>query len=357
MSISDRLLGKKNVNGKPHIEAVAPSFALPGGEVRIMGKSLRPPELRRPSVHFGEIEGSVLVSSDDFLVARVPEGAVSGPVVVRTNGVGTNGHVSNPHSIKVAVPVADNLHPVTNPALDHEGNIYATFSGSRGQKVPVSIFKIDTNYNVKPLLNEMMNAPSIAFDREGQMYVSSRHDEAVYKVAPNGTMSSYAEGMGVATGIAFDPAENLYVGDRSGTIFKIARDRQIFVFATLEPSVSAYHIAFGRQGDMFVTGPSTSSYDCVYKVDPHGTVSVFYRGLGRPQGLALDVEGNVYVAASLAGKRGIVKITPQGEATLAVSGQGLVGLAFAPGKSAILATNSSVHRISWNIQGLPLLPE
>ncbi len=59
MSISDRLLGKKNVNGKPHIEAVAPSFALPGGEVRIIGKSLRPPELRRPSVHFGEIEGSV----------------------------------------------------------------------------------------------------------------------------------------------------------------------------------------------------------------------------------------------------------------------------------------------------------
>lgn len=352
MSISDRLLGKKNVNGKPHIEAVAPSFALPGGEVRIIGKSLRPPELRRPSVHFGEIEGTVLISSDDFVVVRVPEGAASGPVVV-----GTNGHVSNAHSIKVAALVADNLHPVTNPALDREGNLYVTFSGSRGQKVPVSIFKIDTNYNVKPFLSEMMNATSIAFDREGQMYVSSRHDEAVYRVAPNGTVSTYAEGMGVATGIAFDASENLYVGDRSGTIFKIARDRQIFVFATLEPSVSAYHIAFGPQGDMFVTGPSTSSFDCVYKVDPHGTVSVFFRGLGRPQGLALDVEGNVYVAASLAGKRGIVKITPQGEASLAVSGQGLVGLAFAPGRSAILATNSSVHHISWNIQGVPLLPE
>jgi hypothetical protein len=352
MSISDRLLGKKNVNGKPHIEAIAPSFALPGGEVRIIGKSLRPPELRRPSVHFGDIEGTVLISSDDFVVARVPEGAASGPVVV-----GTNGHVSNAHSIKVAALVADNLHPVTNPALDREGNLYVTFSGSRGQKVPVSIFKIDTNYNVKPFLSEMMNATSIAFDREGQMYVSSRHDDAVYKVAPNGTVSTYAEGMGVATGIAFDAAENLYVGDRSGTIFKIARDRQIFVFATLEPSVSAYHIAFGPQGDMFVTGPSTSSYDCVYKVDPHGTVSVFYRGLGRPQGLAFDVEGNVYVAASLAGQRGIVKITPQGKANLELSGQGLVGLAFAPGKSAILATNSAVHHISWNIQGRPLVAE
>src|ERR1035438_3196053 len=355
MSISDRLLGKKNANGKPHIEAVAPSFALPGGEVRISGKSLRPQELRRPSVRFGDVEGSVLISSDDFLVARVPEGAASGPVIVTTDG-GANGYVSNPHSIRVAVPVADNLHPVTNPALDREGNIYATYSGSRGQKTPVSVFKIDTNYNVKPFLSDIMNATAIAFDREGQMYVSSRHDEAVYKVAPNGTMSTYAEGMGIATGIAFDAAENLYVGDRSGTIFKIARDRQIFVFATLEPSVSAYHIAFGPHGDMFVTGPSTSSFDSLYKVDPHGTVSVFYRGLGRPQGLALDVEGNIYVAASLAGKRGIVKITPQGKANLEVSGQGLVGLAFAAGKSAILATNDAVHHISWNIQGLPLLP-
>jgi sugar lactone lactonase YvrE len=354
MSISDRILGKKNVNGKPHIEAVAPSFALPGGEVRIIGKSLRPHELRRPSVHFGDIEGAVVISSDDFLVARVPEGAASGPVTVSTNGAG---HVSNPHTIRVAAPIADDLHPVTNPALDSEGNIYVTFSGSRGQKVPVSIFKIDADYNVKPFLSDMMNATSIAFDREGQMYVSSRNDEAVYKVAPNGTMSTYAEGMGVATGIAFDAEENLYVGDRSGTIFKIARDRQIFVFATLEPSVSAYHIAFGPDGDMFVTGPSTSSFDCVYRVDPHGTVSVFYRGLGRPQGLALDVEGNIYVAASLGGKPGIVKITPQGKASLEVAGQGLVGLAFAPGNSAILATNSAVHRILWNVQGRPLLPE
>jgi sugar lactone lactonase YvrE len=352
MSISDRLLGKKNVNGKPHIEAVAPRFALPGGEVRIVGSGLRPPELRRPRVHFGEVEGTVLISSDDFVIARVPDGAVSGPVVV-----GTNGHVSNSHALKVAVPIADNLHPVTNPALDREGNIYVTFSGSRGQKVPVAIFKIDTNYAIKPFLNEMMNATAIAFDREGQMYVSSRHDETVYKVAPSGTVSSYAEGMGVATGMAFDRDQNLYVGDRSGTIFKIAPDRQIFVFATLEPSVSAYHLAFGPHGDLFVTGPTTSSFDCVHKIDPHGSVSVFYRGLGRPQGLAFDAAGNLYVAASLSGKRGIVKITPDAKASLQVSGQGLVGLAFAPGKSAILATNSAVHRISWGIQGLPLIAE
>ena len=352
MAISERLLGKKNVNGRPHIDGVHPGAALPGGEIRITGKSLRPMELKRPHVRFGEVEGAVLISSDDFLVARVPEGAVSGPVVVSING-----NSSNPHQVKVAVPIADNVHPVTNPALDAEGNIYVTFSGSRGQKVPVAIFKIDTNYESKPFLTDMMNPTSIAFDRDGQMYVSSRYDGTVYRVAPNGTMSSYAEGMGVATGIAFDREQNLYVGDRSGTIFKIGRDRQIFVFATLEASVSAYHLAFSPAGDLFVTGPTTSSFDSVYKIDPHGSVSIFYRGLGRPQGLAFDVAGNLFLAASLGGKRGIVKITPDAQASLEVSGHNLVGLAFAPGRSAVLATTGSVHRLGWEIQGQSLIPD
>jgi sugar lactone lactonase YvrE len=170
-------------------------------------------------------------------------------------------------------------------------------------------------------------------------------------------MSSYAEGMGVATGIAFDREQNLYVGDRSGTIFKISPDRQTFVFATLEPSVSAYHLAFGPTGDLFVTGPTTSSFDCVYRIDSHGTVTNFFRGLGRPQGLAFDADGNLYVAASQNGKRGIVKITPDAKASLEVSGHNLVGLAFAPGRSVVLATTGAVYHLSWSIQGLPLLPE
>jgi sugar lactone lactonase YvrE len=350
MGISDRLLGKKNANGKPHIESVSPRSALPGGDVRIAGTSLRPEELRRPHVVFGDIEAAVIISSDDFVVARVPDGASSGSVVVSTNG-----HASNPHEVKVAVPVAQNLHPVTNPGIDAEGNIYATVSGSRGQKVPVAIFKIDTNYNIKPFVADFMNPTAIAFDKSGQMYVSSRFDGTVYRVASNGTTSAYAEGMGVATGIAFDRIGNLYVGDRSGTIFKIAPDRQIFVFATLEPSVSAYHLAFGPHGDLFVTGPTTSSFDAVHKVDAQGNVSTFYRGLGRPQGLAFDIEGNMYVAGSLAGKRGIVKITPNAQASLEVAGNGLVGLAFAPGRSAILATNNALLHLAWNIQGLPLV--
>jgi hypothetical protein len=93
----------------------------------------------------------------------------------------------------------------------------------------------------------------------------------------------------------------------------------------------------------------------VYAVDPHGSVSVFYRGLGRPQGLAFDAPGNLYVAASLAGQRGIVKIAPDGKASLAVSGHNLVGLAFTRTGGAVLATINSIFHLTWGIRPLNLI--
>jgi len=341
---------RKNADGNPYIEAIEPAASLPGGEVRIVGSALKPPRLARPEVSFAGVRGSIVVSSEDFVIARVPYGTQSGDVVVKSNG-----NVSNSRELRIAEPIADNLHPVANPALDLEGNMYVTFSGGRGQKVPVSVYKIDSNYHMKPFVSDLMNATGLAFDHEGQLYVSSRYDGTVYRAAPNGTITTYAEGMGVATGIAFDREGNLYVGDRTGTIWRIAPDRQIFVFATLEPSLAAYHLAFAPNGTLYVTGPTTSSYDAVYAVDPHGSVSVFYRGLGRPQGLAFDAPGNLYVAASLAGQRGIVKITPDGKASLAVSGHNLVGLAFTRTGGAVLATINSIFHLTWGIRPLNLI--
>jgi sugar lactone lactonase YvrE len=199
-----------------------------------------------------------------------------------------------------------------------------------------------------------MNATGLAFDGDGQLYVSSRYDGIVYQVTPGGTMSVYVEGMGVATGIAFDGEGNLYVGDRSGTIFKISRDRQIYVFATIEPSIAAYHLAFGGDGHLYVTGPTTSSFDAVHRISPAGEAEVFYRGLGRPQGLAFDADGNLYVAASMGGRKGVIRIDPERRAELFLSGPGIVGMAFAPSGSLVVATSGALFRADVGIRGKPL---
>ncbi len=191
-----------------------------------------------------------------------------------------------------------------------------------------------------------------AVGEDDALYVSSRNEGSIYRVPEGGgTTSVYVEGMGVATGIVFDAEGNLYVGDRSGTIFKVSPQRQIYVFATLETSISAYHLALGPDGYLYVTGPTTSSFDAVQRISPAGEVEPFFRGLGRPQGLSFDVNGNLYVAASFQGRRGVVRISPVKEAELFLSGPGIVGQAFDRGANLILATSSALFRVPVGIEG------
>jgi sugar lactone lactonase YvrE len=325
----------------PVIKRISPPAALPQAEVSIEGDDFMIDGVR-PSILIDNRAGHLVAISEHYGVVAVPADASQGEVKIVLGN-----QQSAPVHLGIASLLTGNLHPVSNPALDREGNIYTTFSGSRGQKVPTSVFKI-TAGGVIPYLTEVMNPTGMAFNSRGALFISSRFDGTVYKVSAPSEIEVYAKGMGVATGIAFDPEDNLFVGDRSGTIFKIDRDRKTFVFATMEPSVSAYHLTFDVKGGLFVTGPTIGCLDAVYRISPQGDVERFYGGLGRPQGMVLDGQENLLVAASLAGQRGVVRISPDRKASVVVAGSGIVGLALdrTKGHDLILATTDSLYRLN-----------
>ena len=335
---------RKDSSSRPEISEITPPAAIAGGELQIKGTGFA--HGQRPSVSLGNVPAHLVVGSDSLLIARVPENATIGKVTV-----GSGENTSSPWMCDIGVQIADGLHPVSSPAVDSRGVAFSTFSGTRGQKTPVAVFRVDANSGAAPFITDLMNATALAFDRDGMLYISSRFDGVVYQAEPNGSLSVYVEGMGVATGMCFDSEDNLFVGDRSGTIFKISRNRQIYVFATLESSISAYHLTFGPDGYLYVTGPTTSSFDCVQRISPAGEVDVYYRGLGRPQGLAFDAAGRLYVAASIGGKRGVVRITPDRVAEYYISGPNIAGLAFSPTRDIIVSTNNALYRINAGIEG------
>lgn len=329
------------------IHQVQPPAAIPGGEFTIRGADLGGSV--RTEVFFGDSRGAIIVGSDDLVIARVPEAARIGELTLTNSGRSTEAW-----HCEIGIQITDSVHPITSPVADAQGNIYTTFSGSRGQKTPVSVYKIDTNYSCSAFASDIMNASGLAFGPNGALYASSRNDGLIYSISSSGQPTQFMEGMGIATGIAFDREGYLYVGDRSGTIFKLSREGEVFVFTTLEPSVAAYHLAFGPDGYLYITGPTTSSFDSVQRVSPTGEVSVFYRGLGRPQGLNFDANGNLYVAASFAGRRGVVRISPDAKAEHFLSGHNIVGLCFLPSRSMAVATHNAIYRVDVNISGLSL---
>jgi sugar lactone lactonase YvrE len=329
----------------PRVDDVVPAAALPLADVELTGIFLGPDGFGHPTVLVDGNAAHILMSRPTRLAFRVPSDATTGLIEVR-NPAGA----ANNAYLRIARQLNEGLHPVTSPAVSRSGMIYATISGPRGKQTPVSVVRISPEGRGTPFVTGILNATGLAFNPDGDLFVTSRAEGNVYRVDSTGELSVYAEGMGVATGAAFDAEGNLFVGDRSGTIFKINPERQIFVYATIEPSPAAYHMAVDAAGILYVTGPTLSSYDNIWAIDTGGEARPWYRGLGRPQGLALSKEGDIYVAACLHGRRGLVRVTPQGEATVTLTGANIVGVAFSPLGTVVVATNEAVYEVDLGVK-------
>jgi sugar lactone lactonase YvrE len=167
----------------------------------------------------------------------------------------------------------------------------------------------------------------------------------VYRVAADGSVESFATDLGVACGLAFAPDGTLYVGDRSGTIFKVDRKGHAETFASLPSSVAAFHLAIGPDRALYVTGPTLSSQDALYRIDASGDVTVRYATFGRPQGMSFDAGGTLHVVEALAGSSGLYRIPPTGDPQLTLAGPGLVGVAFDGRGGLVVVSNETAYRL------------
>ncbi len=341
------------MNKAGKILSVSPEYSIPGGEVVIKCEGVQIKDSNTLAVYFNDRKAGIVGASSERFLVLVPDDLNSQTADIFIE----NGNdKSNSIEISIGKKIADNLHIVANPAVDpKDGSIILTRSGSRGQPLPVTLFRLETDGYLGEMSADVLNPTGIAFDKHGKLVVTNRADGEVYQINRGEEVVPLASELGIATGIAFDSEGVMYVGDRSGTIYKIFELGDKISWALLEPSVSAYHLAFGLDENLYVSAPGLCSYDAIYRVDRDGLEDVFFKGLGRPQGLAFDKDGNLYVAACLTGRHGIVKISPAGdEAEIFIAGMGIVGLCFTGQGEMIVATNDAVYSLPLDIYGVLL---
>lgn len=323
------------------ISAVHPLCAVEGGRVTIAGEGFMA-GAGIPEVRFGQLPARIAFASSSALTAIVPSGLDGGRTPIRVESApGETVYVD------VGAPIATGLHLVDSPAFDADGNLYVTFSGSRGQQSPVSIYVVRPDGTREPFVSNLPNPTSMAFGADGALYVSSRFDGSVHRVLRDGSVTTFATDLGVACGLAFGPGGRLYVGDRSGSIL-VLEDGRARQLAAIPPSVAAFHLAFGPDGWLYVSAPTLASSDVVHRVSPAGEVEVFAGGFGRPQGLAFDRAGRFYVVDAIAGDAGLFRMSldrPDARERI-LEGGALIGLAFDGAGAMVVATSDTVYRFA-----------
>src|SRR4051794_15890722 len=249
------------------VTAVRPAWAIEGGRITIEGTGFPVDQPELPGVLIGGARARPVYASSTAMSVLVPAGLEGGQAPISVGGEDAG------VSVGVAGAFATGLHQVDNPVFDRDGNLYVTYSGTRGQQVPVSIFKVRPNGTRETFSSGIVNATSMAMDPQGRLYVSSRFEGTVYRVAADGTFETFATDLGVACGLAFSEDGTLFVGDRSGTIFRVDKSGKAEPFASIPPSVAAFHLAIAPDGVVWVTAPTLATYDPIYKVGKDGTVS------------------------------------------------------------------------------------
>jgi sugar lactone lactonase YvrE len=318
-----------------------------GGRVTLEGDGF-PVDPAVPHVRVGSEPARLAAVSSSSLTIIVPDGLDGGQTAIRVDEL-----PGETAFVEIGATLVTGVHHVDSPAYDRHGNLYVTFSGSRGQQAPVSIFIVRPDGTREPFVSDLPNPTSLAFDRDGRLYVSSRFDGSVYRVEADGRASIYAGDLGVACGLAFGPDGALYVGDRSGSILRVESDARARILAALPPSVAAFHLAFGPDGFLYVTAPTLNTHDAIYRISMDGTVLAWSTGYGRPQGLAFDAAGHLYVVDALAGGSALYRIrldAPQAP-ELMLAGGSLIGLAFDPHGGLALAATETVYRLAVGTRG------
>ena len=323
------------------LTSLEPVRVVEGGRLWLRGDGFPHPDSTSDLVTIGGVPARMSFAAPDRMAVVVPSGLDGGQTPVKASWLpGATLYA------RVGVLRATGLHQVDNPVFDPEGNLFVTYSGSRGQEATVSIFRVTSGASGgarEPFVHGLVNPTSMAFGPDGHLYVSSRFEGRVYRVYDNGKYETIASDLGIACGLAFGGDGSLFVGDRSGTVFRVDRKGRTETFASVPSSIAAFHLAMSPDGTLYVSAPTLASYDSLFRIDSEGRVATVSVPFGRPQGLAFDAGGVLHVVEALAGSSGVYAMRPNREPELVVAGAGLVGVAFGPRGEMVVASSQSIY--------------
>ena len=223
-------------------------------------------------------------------------------------------------------------------------------------------------------INAELNLPTaVVVDRAGNVYIADQSNNRIRKVAPDGTISTFAgtgalgysgDGgpatqakMFLPNDLALDNAGNLYIADQGNDAIRKVNTSGVITTVPAGRLSSADSVALDAAGNIYTSGAAG-----IIRIDTAGNQTTLtsnvlgYSGDGgpaknadvkMPKGIVIDAAGNLYFAD--AGNNRIRKIDKTGIITT-VAGTGLAGFSGDNGP----AVQAQIHLAGAPFAGLSL---
>lgn len=148
-------------------------------------------------------------------------------------------------------------------------------------------------------LHSFLEGP--AFDRDGNLFCVDLAHSRIFKIAPDGTWTVFAEYEGEPNGLKIHKDGRIFVADHVHGV--LVFDPKTAEMSRFRPR--AHHewfrglndLTFASNGDLYLTDQGQSGYSdvsgAVYRLRHSGELDLIFKGLPGPNGLALNLAENI----------------------------------------------------------------
>ncbi|WP_187142988.1 hypothetical protein [Terriglobus albidus] len=276
-------------------------------------------------------------------------------------GLGSGPQITFSPATKVALPFDDVVSPFA-VATDGAGSLYIAqaVSNNSPQNSVIKRSWTGNSYTAETVASGQSYPVGVAVDGAGNVYIVDQNATQVTKMSPvvggGYVLTAAFSGMGNVEAVAVDGSGNVYIASlAAGVVKETLNSNGGYTKSVLFNNIYAFGIATDLQGNLYL-----ATGDQVLKetlANGSYTQSIVASGLSGPHGLAVDGNGNVYIADTFASR--VVKETLSGstytETLLAYPGNSPLGLAIAPDGNLFISSASANALLELDVTSPPSL--
>lgn len=335
----------KNKKGKNiKIKNVRPSVVLKGGLIEIETSGAIPAwDIEDGDVMLGSQGLRIIGTSPHKLIGEVlyfSQDEETLPLYFQSENLN-----SKEYLLTLPTKISDNHILGTSPVSDPLGNIFFIDLKELQKEKQSVIYQYSQKTKTSQVYLSGIPAPTSLAYFDGVLWVTSMVDRKLYRCVGSEEVEVFSQGLGSVFGLAVNSLGEVFVGDQTGSLFKVDATGRASFYASLPETFKGYHFAFSPDDELFVSIPSSVGKNYIYKVTKDQETVPYLETMNILGGMCFSPSGELYWIENSREEGLLYKMDHNGEKEKMASAGFLLGVHFTAQENLVLTDLHNIYMV------------